>query len=364
MDIESVDALRAALAAGTAPAHMRLKGLDLRGNADIFDGHGDFDGLVVLGGLLPPRLGRKLTRAGAIVFPPAPHAPVDPYRGRLYEPQELYAGLLERGYGSTPDALAYAWSRDPALLHDAYVSVLRAIHDAAMGDALDALIDDRAVVGVMGGHNWDRGTDHFTGAARLGFALAQAGMLVATGGGPGAMEAANLGAYATCEDGLTAALELLARVPSFVPTVDDWAGTAFHARELARPVPWEGPPRSVGIPTWFYGHEPPNVFSEHIAKFFSNAVREDGLLSRCRNGIVVLPGRAGTVQEIFQAVTPLFYAVEGSPLPPLVLVGVEHWTRRVPAWQAVQALAAGRGMSEAAHLVDTLEEAAALVGIS
>ena len=65
---------------------------------------------------------------------------------------------------------------------------------------------------------------------------------------------------------------------------------------------------SVGVPTWFYGHEPPNVFAGAIAKFFSNALREDGLLARCTDGVVYLPGAAGTVQEVFQAVTGHYYA--------------------------------------------------------
>lgn len=33
-----------------------------------------------------------------------------------------------------------------------------------------------------------------------------------------------------------------------------------------------------GIPTYRYGHEPTNFFSSHVAKFFDNAIREDGLL--------------------------------------------------------------------------------------
>jgi len=32
---------------------------------------------------------------------------------------------------------------------------------------------------------------------------------------------------------------------------------------------------SSPIPTWFYGHEPPDVFASAIAKYFSNALRED-----------------------------------------------------------------------------------------
>ena len=49
------------------------------------------------------------------------------------------------------------------------------------------------------------------------------------------------------------------------------------------------------------------MFGRGIAKYFSNALREDGLLARCTAGTVVLAGAAGTVQEIFQGVTRLYY---------------------------------------------------------
>ncbi|MDO5712437.1 MAG: Rossmann fold nucleotide-binding protein [Micrococcales bacterium] len=361
MDIESIAALRAALADGASLSHLRLQGLDLRGHKDIFDGRTDIEGLVVLGGQFGEGLGRWLVRAGAIVFPPAPHAPVDPYRGSLYEARELYAQLDEAGYNATPDALAYVWMHDPEHAHDTYAAVLRAIHDAAMDDALDDVIDGRAVVGVMGAHQWRRGTAQFASAAALGHRLAQHGALVVTGGGPGAMEAANLGAYATDAAGLEAALTCVSAVPCYTTDLRAWARCAFEATQLARPHGWEGPARSVGIPTWFYGHEPPNVFCDAIAKFFSNALREDGLLAGARNGVIALPGAAGTVQEIFQTVTPLFYALPGAVLPPLVLVGAHHWTVDVPVWPAVQALARGREMAGAVHLVDDLDEAAAIV---
>ena len=57
---------------------------------------------------------------------------------------------------------------------------------------------------------------------------------------------------------------------------------------------------SLGIPTWFYGHEPPNVLATAIAKYVRNAVRESVLLEVCHAGIVFLPGMAGTVQVVFQ----------------------------------------------------------------
>ncbi len=46
---------------------------------------------------------------GALVFPPVPDLPFDPYRAAPYTPDELYAGLAEGGYEATPDALTYAW---------------------------------------------------------------------------------------------------------------------------------------------------------------------------------------------------------------------------------------------------------------
>lgn len=115
------------------------------------------------------------------------------------------------------------------------------------------------------------------------------------------------------------------------------------------------------MPTWFYGHEPPNVFCDAIAKYFSNALREDGILSRCTAGIVVAPGAAGTVQEIFQAVTPRYYAAIGEAVPPLILVGEHHWTSVIPVWPALQELARGR-FDGALHLVEDIDTAIEVLG--
>jgi predicted Rossmann-fold nucleotide-binding protein len=295
-----------------------------------------------------------------MVFPSDPRAPLEVYRPHLYTADELYAGL-EDGYGSTLDAVAYAWSMDDRARHDAYVMLLRAIHDHSVTDALDEALEGRRVAGVMGGHAVARGDRTYVAAARLGHVLAEAGLTVVTGGGPGAMEAANLGALAHDERRLDTALTRLTAVPSFSPSVTDWARLALEVRADVAPPSEDAVPtsvRSIGIPTWFYGHEPPNVFCDAIGKYFSNALREEGLLARCTEGIVVLPGAAGTVQEVFQAITPLYYAREGAPLPRLVLVGAAHWTAEVPLWPAVEALAAGRRMDGRVHLVDDVAEAA------
>jgi predicted Rossmann-fold nucleotide-binding protein len=173
------------------------------------------------------------------------------------------------------------------------------------------------------------------------------------------MEAANLGALCPDPSRLEGALRRLAAVPTFAPDVTAWATLALEVREADVPAT-DAAPSSIGVPTWFYGHEPPNVFVDRVAKFFSNALREDGLLARCTAGVVVLPGAAGTVQEIFQAATRLYYD-QGRPAP-LVLVGGEHWTRVVPVWETLAALGAGRGMAGAVHLVDSPAEALALLG--
>ena len=92
------------------------------------------------------------------------------------------------------------------------------------------------------------------------------------------------------------------------PDVAAWARVALGViadHPAARTV------ASIGIPTWFYGHEPPNGFAGKIAKFFSNALREDILLVLVTSGVVYLPGAAGTVQEVFQATTPGYCSENG-----------------------------------------------------
>ncbi|MFG2992144.1 LOG family protein [Streptomyces sp. NPDC048257] len=311
----------------------------------------DTSAAVFLGCPMEPDAAEKVRAEGALVFPPIPDLPFDPYRGLLYTAEELFTGLPD-GYEATPDAEAYAWFQETKSDGDIYSSMLRSIHDDAISDALDEHLAGARVVGVMGGHAMARGGPHYRGAAELGRALTRSGLMVATGGGPGAMEAANLGAYLAPapDEALPEALEMLAKAPSFTPSVSEWAHAALAVRER---FPAGGD--SVGIPTWFYGHEPPNAFAGHIAKYFANATREDGLLARSNAGVVFLPGAAGTVQEIFDNGTPNYYESRGEPAP-MILVGRTHWTEHLPAWPLLQALARGRAMESRIALVDSVDE--------
>jgi predicted Rossmann-fold nucleotide-binding protein len=209
----------------------------------------------------------------------------------------------------------------------------------------------------MGGHDLKRGEDRFRDAALLGRTLG-ARLTVATGGGPGAMEAANLGAAFARADGaaLDEALGILATAPGFRPSVDAWIRAARDARGLVT-----DPAPSLGVPTWHYGHEPPNLFATTIAKYFRNALRESVLLEICARGIVFLPGAGGTVQEVFQDACENYYAADEGAVAPMVLVGHDYWTKTLPVWPLLRALAKGRPMEGHVHLVDSIDEAAAVI---
>ncbi|MFH9423506.1 LOG family protein [Streptomyces sp. NPDC017529] len=351
-EIESLAEFDRVLASGSLSGY-RVQSVDLTGRTSALLGTPAADA-VFLGCRMAPEAAASVRANGALVFPPIPGLPFDPYRGSLYAPGELFAGLAtDAGYAATADARAYAWYQRTMSDGDVFASMLRSIHDDAVSDALDEHLAGARVVGVMGGHALERGSSAYEGAARLGRQLARTGLTVATGGGPGAMEAANLGAYAAPfgDAMLDESLALLAKAPHFAPSVTDWARAAFEVRDR-----WPDGGGSVGIPTWFYGHEPPNAFATHIAKYFVNAVREDGLLARSNAGVVFLPGAAGTVQEIFDNATPNYYGSRGEPTP-MVLVDRAHWTGKLPAWPLLRALAAERPMAARIALVDSVEEA-------
>ena len=355
-EIETIEAFDAHVRAEKSLAGCVVQALDLRGRGEVLDRvsvHNSF----FLGCRLKHRVAAGLAGRGAAIFPRLPQLPFDAYPSRLYAPEDLYAGLAE-GYAGTPDAKVYGWTlRERSRLLDA--TLAQSLHDHFISDSLtDAVTEPGTGVGVMGGHSVVRGAPEFLQAARLGHGLAEAGHLVLTGGGPGLMEAANLGAsFLDGPDALADACATLAATPTFVPDAGVWAAAGFAVKQR-----WDCSRLSIGVPTWFYGHEPPNVFALGIAKYFDNAIREDILLRLCGAGIVYSPGRAGTTQEIFQALTRNYYALELGELRPMVLLGHDYWTRVVPAWPLLKALARGRLMEPHIHLVDSVEAVLELLG--
>lgn len=344
IEIETEGALRVLLETRGDLRGVVVQRLDLRPLSDTL-AKVDARGAVFLGCTFDTALLAHVLGCGAMVFPALDGLPFEPYRQGLYTPDELLEGFdreePQSFWTASRDARIYAWYERTR--KDAAVPVLDALaqrlHDHAIDDALGDLLHDprraRKVVGVMGGHGMKRGDPAYRDVARLARRLAERGYFLVSGGGPGAMEATNLGAWYSTrpEAELDAAVHVLSRAPTYRD--DGWIATALDVRSA---VSHGG--ESLGVPTWFYGHEPPNVFAAFHAKYFSNSIREDGLLAIARHGVIYAPGSAGTIQEIFQDAAQNHYGT-CFDVSPMIFLGTKFWTEERPVYPLLAKLAEG-----------------------
>ncbi len=238
------------------------------------------------------------------------------------------------------------------------VATERAIHDTAMTRLLHERLwaPGSRPAALMGGHSSPRGSNAYRAAAAIAHGLSRRGITVLTGGGPGAMEAGHLGArlaYSTVE--IVDAIDSISAdetTRDFPLGANDLiVGGAFDGESLARLHLWQVPAftlaeqtasetnDTIGIPTWLYGHEPPTPLATQHAKYFENSIREDGLLALAVNGIVFLPGSAGTMQEIFQDAAQNHYRSVRRTFSPMVFFDLDgHWSTRFPIRPVIEAL--------------------------
>jgi len=349
-------------------------GLDLRPHEDALEARGLAGGLFV-GCHLSSGFVARAVAAGSLVFPRVDGRPFDPWRTRLYTPEELYGGFdpaRPASHLETLDHRTYVSFVDPATrrmrptgLDDV---LAHRLHDFSVTDALGEFIEGargRGVVAVMGGHDRRRDDPLYADMARLSRLLTRTGYLLISGGGPGLMEATNLGAYLAprADADLDGALALLSQAPEYHH--EEWLAAAFRVR-AALPLDEPGRGRSLGVPTWFYGHEPPNPFATHIAKYFENSVREEGLLALATGGVIFAPGNAGTVQEIFQDACQNYYRTYTSYASPMVMFGTAYWTggpvpRSKPVRVLLETLAAEKGFEDRLLFTDSVDEAASFL---
>ncbi|MBO6940996.1 MAG: hypothetical protein JJ863_38835 [Deltaproteobacteria bacterium] len=360
-EVHDVEVARHLLEASGPLGVIVFNGLDLRSVEGRLSEH-EVEGAVFLGCKLSHAVIADVVCRGALVFPRIGDLPFDPYRNRLYTPDELFEGFDPTDpctYCDTPDAQIYRhWALTGRQFPSSVLEALaRRLHDHAMTDAMETLLEgiDAPVVAVMGGHSMERDHPRFAAVARMSRTLAEKGFFLVSGGGPGAMEATHVGAHFAHRDDaeLADGLRILAEAPSYKDR--EWLAAAFRARE-AHPVD-DRCGQSLGIPTFLYGHEPPNLFATHVAKYFANSVREDGLISVASHGIVYAPGSAGTIQEIFQDAAQNHYGTVEDMASPMVFLDTEYWTREKPIYPVLEALAEGHVYGKLIHLTDDVDDA-------
>lgn len=358
-ELHDRERLAAHLAAGAPLTDTVITGLDLRGTSLDWSRSAVRDA-VFLGCQLDAGVLLDLVGRGALVFPRLEGLPYEPWRTTLYTPEELFRGFAATEpctYCDTPDARIYGHFKrtggaDEAPLLEAFA---RRLHDHGITEALEALLARHPrVVAFMGGHAMRRDEAAYLRVAQMAARLSASGVLVATGGGPGAMEAANLGArFGRAPAGrLLEAVQSMAHAPLY--SDQRWLSAAFEVRDANRDVLADAP-ETLGVPTFFYGHEPPNAFATHHAKYFANCTREEGLVSLATHGIVFAPGAAGTVQEIFQDACQNHYGTVRGQVAPMALFGERFWREELPVWPVLQALAARAKWSDRLLLSDDPE---------
>ena len=255
-------------------------------------------------------------------------------RKELYDAASLYAGFDpadETSYARCYDGHVYAdFIAAGKRSRDLAVTLPRTLHDYSVSDALYRFLagyDPFQVVGVMGGHAMKRSDASFRHVVLISKRLTEHGKLMVSGGGPGAMEATHLGAWMAgrSEAELSEALQMLSVADTFRDA--GWISSAFRVMERFPQTQY----KSLGIPTWLYGHEPATPFATHIAKFYDNSIREDRLLTIAYGGIIFTPGSAGTFQEVFQeAVQDHYLSFDFSS--PMIFLGKKFWQEDVPVF--------------------------------
>ncbi len=185
-------------------------------------------------------------------------------------------------------------------------------------DGIEVLkaIGNQAVT-VFGGARFEEDSEYYQEALKLGYLLGEAGVSVITGGGPGAMEAANRGCF-------------------------------------------QSPSKTAGLNIKLPREQASNPYQDVSLDFRYFFVRKFMFVKHAI-GFVIFPGGYGTLDELFEALT-LVQTHKVRPFP-IVLVNRDYW-RGLVDWIENSMLQSGCIDPEERELfkvVETADEAATII---
>lgn len=199
------------------------------------------------------------------------------------QPVAKRAGAQIPGSRGTSDQRILRWTeedrkRAAEFVHSDPWRVQRIQSEFVAG--FDAFAETGPAVCVFGSARTKPDSDDYKAAVRLGQRLAEAGITVITGGGPGIMEASNKGAFEQGGESIGAGIEL-----PFEQGINEYVNVGLEFRY-----------------------------------FFVRKV----MFAKYSQGFVFMPGGFGTMDEVFEVLT----LVQTGKLPsmPVVFYGAKYWT--------------------------------------
>jgi len=235
-----------------------------------------------------------------MTMPPSPQPDRRPRPTRHRGPVVLRGGEPDsQPEGSTTDQRLLDRRGPSDWVHTDPWRVLRIQSEFVEGFGL--LAELPRAVSVFGSARTPRDHPHYAAGVAIGAALAQAGYAVITGGGPGAMEAANRGASEAGGMSVGLGIEL-----PFEQDLNEWVDVGIAFR-------------------YFFVRK--TMFVKYAQAF------------------VILPGGFGTLDELFEALT--LVQTRKVTRFPVILFGTEYWSGLL-AW--IRSTLAGTGTINAADL--------------
>jgi uncharacterized protein (TIGR00730 family) len=178
---------------------------------------------------------------------------------------------------TSPERADEIFLEGPRSRFEEFITLLRVMRDFLRGFRTLHFVGP--CVTVFGSARIQREDPHYELAMKMGAAIAHLGFTVMTGGGPGIMEAANRGAK-------------------------------------------EAGGRSVGCTIELPSEQPANAYLDRCVRMHYFFVRK-ALLVKYSYAFVVMPGGAGTLDELFEALT----LIQTGKIKnfPVVVMGIDYW---------------------------------------